>query len=78
MSNIPVLMPNASISLAMSENDRRDQFAMAALTGLLANSESAACGAEPMTSYVSRDENAKWVAERVYKIADAMMEARRK
>lgn len=54
----------------------RDQFAMAALTGFLSNSEGVQAGAEPMTSYLSRPENAAWVAEKAYVIADAMLAAR--
>lgn len=74
MSNIPVLTPNASISLAMSENDRRDQFAMAALTGLIANSESSGAN----ISYFANGGGAEWIAGISYKIADAMMEVRKK
>ncbi|OZI26683.1 hypothetical protein CAL26_05010 [Bordetella genomosp. 9] len=56
----------------------RDYFAAKALAGILANSEAANGGAEPMLSYLSRREDgADWVASMSYQIADAMLEARK-
>ena len=66
----------ARISRDARKDRLRDEFAMAALTGFLANSEAAHAGAEPMTSYLSRAENAAWVAQRAYILADAMLAAR--
>lgn len=64
----------------MAENkhtaELRDQFAMAALTGLMANSEGVHAGAEPLVSYLSNRDNAKWLAGRCFAIADAMIAAR--
>lgn len=55
----------------------RDEFAMAALTGLIANSENCEKGMEPTISYLARTQNGAWLAQSAYAIADAMMEARK-
>jgi len=51
----------------------RDQFAMAALTGLIANSECARNGMEPTISYLANNQDGSWLAKTSYVIADAMM-----
>ena len=48
--------------------DLRDEFAMAALTGLLAN---------PALEPTIKKHGAKWFDENAYAFADAMMEARK-
>lgn len=59
------------------EEKLRDEFAMAALSGILANRDDDAVSGEPMISYLSRGGSTKWIAEMAYGIADAMMEARK-
>lgn len=55
----------------------RDEFAMAALTGALANSEAATENVEPLLSGIARTKDASGLAAWMYLIADAMMEARK-
>lgn len=62
----------------MTTPDLRDRFAMAALTGWLANSEGIHCQAAPIASCfaIRPNETAAWLAEISFKIADAMMAER--
>lgn len=62
---------------SQSSRTLRDEFAMAALTGLIANSENCEQGMEPTISYLARTQNGSWLAQSAYAIADAMMEARK-
>lgn len=57
---------------------RRDHFAMAALTGLLANSEAVTAGMEPTVSYLANNKDGSWLAETSFMLADAMEAARNK
>ena len=56
----------------------RDQFAMAALTGLISNSECATNGMEPTISYLAHNQDGSWLAKTAFVIADAMLAARAK
>jgi len=60
----PILPQHENALTPWGESERRDEFAAAALTGLLANSRYG-------------DEWARRIAERAYELADAMMKARR-
>lgn len=70
------VQPGSEPPIVATAKTLRDEFAMAALTGFIGNSECAQNGMEPMLSYLARDENAEWLAGRVYVIADAMMKVR--
>jgi hypothetical protein len=67
---LPVPGPGDVLSSSMTYEitTLRDQFAMAALTGLLAN---------PALEPTIKKHGAKWFDENAYAFADAMMEARK-
>lgn len=56
----------------------RDYFAGQAVTGILANSENVAAGAEPTNSAISSDGFPAWLALSAYRVADAMLAHRAK
>jgi len=67
---LPVPGPGDALPSSMTYEiaTLRDQFAMAALTGLLAN---------PALEPTIKKHGAKWFDENAYAFADAMMEARK-
>lgn len=72
---------NAEIIARLSGDTEtlRDKFAAHALTGVLSNSENSAAGAEPTVAYLASKplEAAEWYADLAYRIADAMLAARK-